>query len=73
MKIRFHKLVLSGILLGTICTGALAQAGQAPADKKQKKDKVQIVIVEKRERDRSDNRDNSDGRRSDGDTHRRKQ
>ena len=53
MKRRFQIWLLSGMLLGIFCTGALAQSDPHPADSKQKKEKVQIIVVKKKERDKS--------------------
>lgn len=63
MKIGFLSLVLSGMLTGTISSSV--QAGAAPVEQPpKKKEKVGLVVVEKRDRDRQENNKGSQKPRS---------
>lgn len=56
MKKGFFSLILSVILVTLLC------AGLVPAEQKVKKDKVPIIVVEKKEKNRPDN--NSETKKS---------
>ncbi len=55
MKRGFNRAILSGILTGMLCTGALARDASTFDDQKQKKEKekVEVVVVKKKDRDES--------------------
>jgi hypothetical protein len=53
MKKGFLNAALSVMLIATGCVSARAESGSASIEEKQKKDKVQIVVIEKKERDKS--------------------
>jgi hypothetical protein len=56
MKKGFLKLGLGVMLIASLCTGVTAQVTLASAEEKQKKEKVHIVVVEKKDREKaSDN------------------
>jgi hypothetical protein len=63
MKRGFLSLILSGMLTGTILSSA--QAYSAPFEQPpKKKEKVELVVVEKKDRDRQENRKGSQKPRS---------
>lgn len=55
MKKGFLNAVLGVMLFASFCMGAKAQLNPALADEKQKKEKVQVIVVEKKERGESGN------------------
>ncbi|HVG18075.1 MAG TPA: hypothetical protein VNI02_03415 [Blastocatellia bacterium] len=53
MKKGFLNAVLGVMLFASFCAGVLGQSNSVSAEEKQKKEKVQIVVVEKKERGKS--------------------
>jgi hypothetical protein len=66
MKKGFLKLGLGVMLVASFCTGATARISPASLEEKQKKEKVQILVVEKKDRDKSGGNGESQRPRSDG-------
>ena len=52
MRIGFYRLLLSGMLLFPLSMGGLAQSNSASSEQALRKEKAQIVVVKKRERDK---------------------
>ena len=59
MKKGFFSLILNAILVISLCPGLVS------AEQKVKKEKVQIIVVEKRNKDKADNGESKKPRRED--------
>src|SRR5215216_1750313 len=66
MKKGFLKTGLGAMLIASFCTGAMAQISTASVEDKQKKEKVEIVVVEKKDREKPGGGGDSQRPRNDG-------
>ena len=52
MRIGFPRFMLSVMLVGALSAGALAQSNSASSEQAVRKEKAQIIVVTKKERDK---------------------
>jgi hypothetical protein len=52
MRIGFYRLILSGMLLFPLSVGVSAQSNAASSEQALRKEKAQIVVVKKKEREK---------------------
>lgn len=51
MKKRFYRVIIGGILSAAFCAGTLVQASPVAGEQNQKKEPVQVIVVDKKGRD----------------------
>ena len=66
MKKGFLKTRLGVMLIASFCAGVMTQISSASVEEGQKKEKVQIVVAEKKDREKSGGGGKSQRPRSDG-------